>query len=47
MQMRMTKRTEVRSKSALPKFPKIHAVAKDRDLNESDTVSIEIDDAKK
>ena len=38
--MKMTKKTEDRIKSALPKFQKILSVAKDRDLNESDTVSI-------
>lgn len=38
--MKMTKKTEDRIKSALPKSQKILSVAKDRDLNESDTVSI-------
>lgn len=36
----MTKKTEDRIKNNLVKFQKVLAIAKDRDLNESDTVSI-------
>lgn len=38
--MKITKRTEDRIKAGLPKFQKVLGLAKDRDLNESDTVSI-------
>jgi predicted type IV restriction endonuclease len=38
--MKVTKKTEDRIKAALPKFQKVLGIAKDRDLNESDTVSI-------
>lgn len=38
--MKVTKKTAERIASALPKFQKVLAIAKDRDLNESDTVSI-------
>ncbi len=38
--MKMTKRTEDKIKANLPKFQKVLGIAKDRDLNESDTVSI-------
>lgn len=38
--MRITKKTEERIKSSIAKFQKVLAIAKDRDLNESDTVSI-------
>ncbi len=38
--MKITKKTEERIKGALPKFQKVLGIAKDRDLNESDTVSI-------
>lgn len=38
--MKITKKTEDRIKAALPKFQKVLGIAKDRDLNESDTVSI-------
>lgn len=38
--MRITKKTEERIKSSICKFQKVLAIAKDRDLNESDTVSI-------
>lgn len=38
--MKITKKTEDRIRAALPKFQKVLGIAKDRDLNESDTVSI-------
>ncbi len=38
--MKTTKKTEERIKTGIPKFQKVLAIAKDRDLNESDTVSI-------
>ena len=38
--MKLTKKTEERIKNSLGKFQKVLAIAKDRDLNESDTVSI-------
>lgn len=38
--MKTTKKTEDRIKTGIPKFQKVLAIAKDRDLNESDTVSI-------
>lgn len=38
--MKITKKTEDRIRTALPKFQKVLDIAKDRDLNESDTVSI-------
>ena len=38
--MKITKKTEDRIKTAIPKFQKVLGIAKDRDLNESDTVSI-------
>lgn len=38
--MKITKKTEDRIKNNLAKFQKVLAIAKDRDLNESDTVSI-------
>lgn len=38
--MKITKKTEDRIKTSVPKFQKVLAIAKDRDLNESDTVSI-------
>ena len=38
--LKVTKKTAERIASALPKFQKVLAIAKDRDLNESDTVSI-------
>lgn len=38
--MKITKRTEERIKTGLPKFQKVLGLAKARDLNESDTVSI-------
>ena len=38
--MKMTKKTEDRIKVSVPKFQRVLAAAKDRDLNESDTVSI-------
>ena len=38
--MKVTKKTEDRIKAGLPKFQKVLGIAKDRDLNESDTVSI-------
>lgn len=38
--MKMTKKTEDRIRSALPKFQKVLGIAKARDLNESDTVAI-------
>lgn len=38
--MKVTKKTEERIKNGLPKFQKVLGIAKDRDLNESDTVSI-------
>lgn len=38
--MKITKKTEDRIKAAVPKFQKVLGIAKDRDLNESDTVSI-------
>lgn len=38
--MKITKKTEERIKASLPKFQKVLAIAKARDLNESDTVSI-------
>lgn len=38
--MKITKKTEDRIKASLPKFQKVLGIAKDRDLNESDTVSI-------
>lgn len=38
--MKVTKKTEDRIKTGLPKFQKVLGIAKDRDLNESDTVSI-------
>jgi hypothetical protein len=38
--MKITKKTEERIKNNLAKFQKVLAIAKDRDLNESDTVSI-------
>lgn len=41
--MKITKKTEERIVSAIPKFQKVLAIAKARDLNESDTVSIVTD----
>lgn len=41
--MKITKKTEERIKSSIGKFQKVLAIAKDRDLNESDTVSIIVD----
>ena len=41
--MKLTKKTEERIKSSISKFQKVLAIAKDRDLNESDTVSIIVD----
>lgn len=38
--MKITKKTEERIKSSMAKFQKVLGIAKDRDLNESDTVSI-------
>lgn len=38
--MKLTKKTEERIKNNLAKFQKVLSIAKDRDLNESDTVSI-------
>lgn len=38
--MKITKKTEDRVKASIPKFQKVLAIAKARDLNESDTVSI-------
>ncbi len=38
--MKITKKTEERIKTGLAKFQKVLGVAKDRDLNESDTVNI-------
>lgn len=38
--MKLTKKTEERIKSSIGKFQKVLGIAKDRDLNESDTVSI-------
>lgn len=38
--MKITKKTEDRIRTALPKFQKVLDIAKARDLNESDTVSI-------
>lgn len=38
--MKITKKTEDRIKASIPKFQKVLGIAKDRDLNESDTVSI-------
>lgn len=38
--MKITKKTEDRIKASIPKFQKVLCIAKDRDLNESDTVSI-------
>ena len=38
--MKITKKTEDRIKASLPKFQTVLGKAKDRDLNESDTVSI-------
>ena len=38
--MKVTKKTEDRIKAGLPKFHKVLGIATDRDLNESDTVSI-------
>lgn len=38
--MKITKKTEERIKSSIAKFQKVLGIAKDRDLNESDTVSI-------
>lgn len=38
--MKVSKKTEDRILSALPKFQKVLAIAKARDLNESDTVSV-------
>lgn len=38
--MKITKKTEERIKSSIGKFQKVLGIAKDRDLNESDTVSI-------
>lgn len=38
--MKVTKKTEDRIKASIPKFQKVLGIAKDRDLNESDTVSI-------
>lgn len=38
--MKPTKKIEERIKNTLPKFQKVLQIAKDRDLNESDTVSI-------
>ena len=38
--MKITKKTEDRIKLSLPKFQKVLAIAKARDLNESDTVAI-------
>lgn len=38
--MKITKKTEERIKAGLPKFQKVLAIAKARDLNESDTVAI-------
>ena len=41
--MKITKKTEERIKASIGKFQKVLAIAKDRDLNESDTVSIIVD----
>lgn len=41
--MKLTKKTEERIRSNIGKFQKVLAIAKDRDLNESDTVSIIVD----
>ena len=38
--MKITKKTEERIKASMAKFQKVLGIAKDRDLNESDTVSI-------
>lgn len=38
--MKISKKTEERIKASIPKFQKVLAIAKARDLNESDTVSI-------
>lgn len=38
--MKITKKTEERIVSAIPKFQKVLAIAKARDLNESDTVAV-------
>ncbi len=38
--MKITKKTEERIKAGVPKFQKVLAIAKARDLNESDTVAI-------
>lgn len=38
--MKITKKTEERIKNSIGKFQKVLGIAKDRDLNESDTVSI-------
>ena len=38
--MKLTKKVEDRLKSNVSKFKKVLAVAKNRDLNESDTVAI-------
>lgn len=38
--MKITKKTEERIKASIGKFQKVLGIAKDRDLNESDTVSI-------
>lgn len=38
--MKITKKTEDRIKAGVPKFQKVLAIAKARDLNESDTVAI-------
>ena len=38
--MKITKKTEERIVSVIPKFQKVLAIAKARDLNESDTVSV-------
>lgn len=42
-QMKLTKKTEERIKAAVAKFQKILVVAKARDLNESDTVTLIVD----
>ncbi len=41
--MKLTKKTEDRIKTAVAKFQKVLAVAKARDLNESDTVTLIVD----
>ena len=41
--MKITKKTEERIRSNIGKFQKVLTIAKDRDLNESDTVSIIVD----